>query len=172
MATDLRASASLVIAGLAAQGETLIDRIYHLDRGYEKMELRPASLERISRGYLMLDKDCIFRKIISGEIASPRVLENEEFIVIRDLNPQAKIHLLVIPNHHVASLDEASQITKRGFQHDWANVRHGSEGRTPRRCRPRAFAQWSIPYSDGGQSVFHLHLHVLGGEKLAGGFGR
>ena len=52
MATDLRASASLVIAGLAAQGETLIDRIYHLDRGYEKMELRlrelGADIERVS----------------------------------------------------------------------------------------------------------------------------
>ena len=52
MATDLRASASLVIAGLAAQGETLVERIYHLDRGYERMEhkLRDlgANIERIS----------------------------------------------------------------------------------------------------------------------------
>jgi UDP-N-acetylglucosamine 1-carboxyvinyltransferase len=44
MATDLRASASLVIAGLAAQGETLIERIYHLDRGYEQMEAKLAAL--------------------------------------------------------------------------------------------------------------------------------
>jgi UDP-N-acetylglucosamine 1-carboxyvinyltransferase len=52
MATDLRASASLVIAGLAAEGETLVERIYHLDRGYERMEhkLRAlgAHIERIS----------------------------------------------------------------------------------------------------------------------------
>jgi UDP-N-acetylglucosamine 1-carboxyvinyltransferase len=52
MATDLRASASLVIAGLAAEGETLVERIYHLDRGYERMEhkLRAlgANIERIS----------------------------------------------------------------------------------------------------------------------------
>ena len=52
MATDLRASASLVIAGLAAQGETIIDRIYHLDRGYEhiedKLSLLGADIERIS----------------------------------------------------------------------------------------------------------------------------
>ena len=44
MATDLRASASLVIAGLVAQGETLIDRIYHLDRGYERLEQKLAAL--------------------------------------------------------------------------------------------------------------------------------
>jgi UDP-N-acetylglucosamine 1-carboxyvinyltransferase len=44
MATDLRASASLVVAALAAEGETLVDRIYHLDRGYEKMETRLAAL--------------------------------------------------------------------------------------------------------------------------------
>ena len=44
MATDLRASASLVIAGLAAQGETLVDRIYHLDRGYESIEKKFAAL--------------------------------------------------------------------------------------------------------------------------------
>jgi UDP-N-acetylglucosamine 1-carboxyvinyltransferase len=50
MATDLRASASLVIAGLVADGETLIDRIYHLDRGYERLEARLASLgARIKR---------------------------------------------------------------------------------------------------------------------------
>jgi UDP-N-acetylglucosamine 1-carboxyvinyltransferase len=50
MATDLRASASLVIAGLVADGETLIDRIYHLDRGYERIEARLASLgARIKR---------------------------------------------------------------------------------------------------------------------------
>jgi UDP-N-acetylglucosamine 1-carboxyvinyltransferase len=50
MATDLRASACLVIAGLVAQGETRIDRIYHLDRGYEKMEARLAQLgARIER---------------------------------------------------------------------------------------------------------------------------
>jgi UDP-N-acetylglucosamine 1-carboxyvinyltransferase len=52
MATDLRASASLVIAGLVAEGTTVIDRIYHLDRGYERMELRLAALgariERVS----------------------------------------------------------------------------------------------------------------------------
>jgi len=51
MATDLRASASLVIAGLVAQGETLVDRIYHLDRGYERMEdklrLLGADIERV-----------------------------------------------------------------------------------------------------------------------------
>jgi UDP-N-acetylglucosamine 1-carboxyvinyltransferase len=50
MATDLRASASLVIAGLVADGETLIDRIYHLDRGYERIEARLAGLgARIKR---------------------------------------------------------------------------------------------------------------------------
>jgi len=50
MATDLRASASLVIAGLAAEGETIVDRIYHLDRGYDRMELKLARLgARIER---------------------------------------------------------------------------------------------------------------------------
>jgi UDP-N-acetylglucosamine 1-carboxyvinyltransferase len=44
MATDLRASASLVIAGLAAEGETLIDRIYHLDRGYDRMEVKLSAV--------------------------------------------------------------------------------------------------------------------------------
>ncbi|MFQ6748238.1 UDP-N-acetylglucosamine 1-carboxyvinyltransferase, partial [Bordetella pertussis] len=52
MATDLRASASLVIAGLAAEGETLVDRIYHLDRGYDRMEVKlralGASIQRVT----------------------------------------------------------------------------------------------------------------------------
>ena len=54
MATDLRASASLVIAGLVAEGETLIDRIYHLDRGYERIEEKLAKLGPGQTGQLML----------------------------------------------------------------------------------------------------------------------
>jgi UDP-N-acetylglucosamine 1-carboxyvinyltransferase len=49
MATDLRASASLIIAGLAAQGETLIGRIYHLDRGFERIEEKPGQCARIEQ---------------------------------------------------------------------------------------------------------------------------
>src|SRR5690349_13909453 len=52
-------------------------------------------------------QDCLFCKMIRGEISSPRVYEDDSFICIRDIHPQAKVHLLVIPKEHVASLATA-----------------------------------------------------------------
>jgi histidine triad (HIT) family protein len=112
------------------------------------------------------DRDCVFCKIISGEIPSPRSYEDENTIGIPDLHPQAKRHFLLIPKKHVVSLaelfaDEPEGQRTVGRLFSAANALAKREGLLPGGYR--SVINTGI---DGGQSVFHLHLHLLGGEKL------
>lgn len=106
--------------------------------------------------------DCIFCKIIAGEIPSTIVYQDEDCIAIRDLNPQAPTHVLVIPKGHVANLTDAVEDTQL-------------MGRLMRACVNVAKAEGLTEDgyrvitnigTNGAQSVKHLHLHVLGGVKL------
>ncbi|WP_303908282.1 histidine triad nucleotide-binding protein [Thiohalomonas denitrificans] len=108
--------------------------------------------------------DCIFCKIIAGEISSDRVHEDDQVVVFRDVNPKARVHLLVVPRQHIASLEEL------GPEHD------GLMGYMMR-LLPKLAKQEGLEAGfrtiintgkGGGQEIFHLHLHLLGGEKLTG----
>ena len=107
--------------------------------------------------------DCVFCKIVKGEIPSPRVYEDEDFIMIRDIAPQAKIHFLAIPKKHFADVTEMTQ-------EDAALV-----GRILKKIGELAptlgleggFRLVSNKGADAMQSVPHLHIHVLGGEKMS-----
>lgn len=114
---------------------------------------------------------CLFCKIIAGEIKSERVFENGDFICIRDLHPQAKTHLLVIPKVHVASLDEAFPEVGPG-QTEWVGQALAVATQVARLTGllPGGFRTVINTGADGGQTVFHLHVHVLGGVKLKDGF--
>ena len=110
--------------------------------------------------------DCVFCKILDGKIPAPRVYEDENAIVIRDLHPHAKQHFLVIPKKHVDSLaklfeNEAEGQKVVGNLFSVANVLAKKEG-----LLPAGFRSVINTGVDGGQSVFHLHLHILGGERL------
>jgi histidine triad (HIT) family protein len=110
--------------------------------------------------------DCIFCKIVAGEIPATLVYKDEFGVAFKDLNPQAPTHILVIPKDHLASLDEAAQIdehvlTLGNLMRIAARVarEHGlSEGgyRTVVNTGP-----------DAGQTVFHLHIHILGGRPMS-----
>lgn len=109
---------------------------------------------------------CIFCKIVDGQIPSTRLYEDEHAIVIRDLHPQAAIHLLVIPKVHVKSLAENFEDEGKGREtigrlFSAANAAAKKEGLLP--AGYRSVINTGV---GGGQSVFHLHLHLLGGEKL------
>lgn len=107
--------------------------------------------------------DCLFCKIISKELPGSVIYENENFLVVKDINPLAPIHLLIITKKHIPSVDHLSQndreligemiltaqrvardqgISKVGYKLNF-NVGHG-----------------------GGQTVGHLHLHLLGGWQI------
>jgi histidine triad (HIT) family protein len=106
--------------------------------------------------------DCLFCRIISGEIPSKKVYEDEHTYAFEDINPQAPTHVLVVPKKHIRGLKEArgedSELIGR-CQLAAANIarqRNIEDGyRTVLNVGPRA-----------GQSVFHLHVHLLGGRGL------
>jgi diadenosine tetraphosphate (Ap4A) HIT family hydrolase len=108
-------------------------------------------------------ENCIFCKIIAGNIPSSKVYEDENMIIIRDINPQAKIHLLLIPKQHFANIiemtDEQSQIVAKCIKKLSAITSQlGLDG---------GFRLVSNKGAYACQSVEHLHIHILGGEKLS-----
>lgn len=107
--------------------------------------------------------DCIFCKIIAGEIPSERVYEDEYVIAIRDINPQAKCHVLVMPKCHVADLTDAAsqpELVARVFV---AAARVAEKLGLDK----DGYRIISNKGENGCQSVKHLHVHVLGGKKLS-----
>ena len=106
--------------------------------------------------------DCIFCKIAAGEIPSTKVYENEGVVAFRDLNPQAPVHILVIPRDHIASADgvnaENSAVIAKIFEAIPAIAK--AEGLT------NGYRVITNCGEDGCQSVHHRHFHLLGGKKL------
>ncbi len=105
-------------------------------------------------------EECIFCRIANGGIPTPFILENEEAVAFRDIQPQAPVHLLVVPRRHVASLNDARDETLLGRLLTVARQAAAKAG----------LEQYRVVINTGaeaGQSVFHLHLHVLGGRIMA-----
>lgn len=109
--------------------------------------------------------DCIFCKIIRGEIPSGRVLEDDEFIAIHDINPKAPVHLLVMPREHLASLNDIGCWTGERAQKLLEFVVAVARAAGISESGYRVISNVG---RDAGQQVDHLHLHVLGGARLGG----
>jgi histidine triad (HIT) family protein len=107
---------------------------------------------------------CIFCKIVAGTISSPRVYEDSQFICIRDIQPQAKTHLLLIPKVHLPSLVEANANLMGPMMELAVKIAH-EQG-----LLPQGFRTVINTGEGGGQTVFHLHVHLLGGGNLRGEF--
>ena len=107
--------------------------------------------------------DCIFCKIINGDIPSSKVYENEYVYAFRDINPQAPVHVLVVPKLHIASVDEVcadnSVYVSTIFEalHEIAKLEGLKNG----------YRVITNIGEDGCQSVKHLHFHLVGGKKLS-----
>lgn len=107
--------------------------------------------------------DCIFCRIISGELQSDILYQDEEVIAFRDINPKAPTHLLVVPKSHIPSLADVGADQRQLLGHlvhvatELANREGISESgyRLLMNCGP-----------DAGQEVSHLHLHLMGGHRL------
>jgi histidine triad (HIT) family protein len=107
--------------------------------------------------------DCLFCRIVSGEIPGNIVYQDERLVAFRDINPQAAMHVLVVPRRHVASLNElqpsddnlVGEMVRRAaaIAKDHGHAERGY--RTIFNCNAEA-----------GQTVFHIHLHVLGGRRF------
>jgi len=106
--------------------------------------------------------DCIFCKIVAGEIPSKQVRADDDVVAFHDLSPQAPVHVLVVPRKHISSLDEASDEDRALlgrillFIRDLARELEIAPGyRIVNNCGASA-----------GQSVFHIHFHLLGGRAM------
>ena len=107
--------------------------------------------------------DCLFCRIIAGEIPSTKVYEDECVFAFRDINPQAPVHILVVPKEHVAS---AAELTKENSALaarclEAAAKIAAQEGLTG------GYRIVSNCGADAGQTVPHLHFHILGGTRLS-----
>lgn len=108
--------------------------------------------------------DCLFCKIVAGEIKADVMFESQEVLAFRDIRPQAPTHVLVIPKRHIATLNDfphdARELAAELFRavQQIAELEGVSDSgyRTVINCR-----------GDAGQEVYHLHVHVLGGRPLA-----
>jgi histidine triad (HIT) family protein len=107
--------------------------------------------------------DCLFCKMVSGEIQPDVVFENDDVLAFRDVDPQAPVHVLVIPKSHIATTNELTPehagligemvLAARQVAADEGIAEPGY--RMVMNCNPEA-----------GQSVYHIHLHMLGGRPM------
>jgi histidine triad (HIT) family protein len=110
----------------------------------------------------MAEQNCLFCKIIAGQIPATKVFEDGRAVAFRDINPQAPTHVLVIPRRHIASLDEAQAGDEELLGHLFRVAARvaADEGLT------NGFRTIVNNGPDAGQTVFHIHVHILGGRPL------
>lgn len=106
--------------------------------------------------------DCLFCRIARKEIPATIVAENEFCVAFRDINAQAPVHVLVVPREHVASLNDMTDPSILGRMYTLAAQVAKAEG-----ISGRGYRVVINTNDDGGQTVFHLHLHILGGRRMA-----
>lgn len=107
--------------------------------------------------------DCLFCKIIDGKIPADLVYQDDQVIAFNDINPQAPVHMLVVPRKHIATLNDVTNnneplvghLVKVAAQLAKDNNLQKDGYRTVMNCNEH-----------GGQTVFHIHLHLLGGRQL------
>lgn len=111
-----------------------------------------------------MDPDCLFCKIVAGEIPATRVYESEQVIGFHDISPQAPIHVLFIPHEHISTINDA-------------DPRHAAVLGEMMLAASKVAADLGVADDgfrlvlncnrDGGQTVYHIHLHLLAGRALA-----
>jgi len=107
--------------------------------------------------------DCVFCKIIAGQIPGSLVYEDQEVAAFRDINPQAPLHVLIVPRRHIATLNDLTEaddaVVGSMFRAAAALAkRHG--------YADRGYRTVFNTNREAGQTVFHIHLHLLGGRTL------
>jgi histidine triad (HIT) family protein len=107
---------------------------------------------------------CLFCKIVSGEIPAAKVYEDDRVIAFNDINPQAPMHVLVVPRHHIATLNDLSS---KDDDLVGAMVRVGTAIAKERGVDGPGFRTVFNCNAQAGQTVFHIHLHVLGGRAMS-----
>ena len=109
-----------------------------------------------------MEKDCIFCKIINGEMSTKFLYENDTLVVFKDINPVAPVHLLIVPRKHIRSINDLTEEDKKIVSETIMT------GRDMAKQEGVAKSGYKLLFNverGGGQIIFHLHLHLLGGWR-------
>ncbi len=107
--------------------------------------------------------DCIFCRIVSGQIPSSKVYETDQVLAFDDIHPMAPVHVIVIPKTHIPTLMD---LTAEQMHECDAIMRAVQEVAKIKKIDQKGFRTVINCKEEGGQVIFHLHFHVLGGERL------
>lgn len=108
--------------------------------------------------------DCLFCKIINGEIPSKKVYEDDEVFAFFDISPMAPVHVLIVPKQHISSMNEITSENSTVISHIFEVA---SRLAAELGISESGYRVVSNCGADAGQTVFHLHFHLLGGTALA-----
>jgi histidine triad (HIT) family protein len=112
----------------------------------------------------MSENNCLFCRIVAGEIPAEIIYQDNRSLAFRDINPQAPTHVLVIPHEHIESLDEASRRDEALLGH---LLRIAARVANEQGLAESGYRTVINTGAGAGQSVFHLHVHVIGGRALS-----
>lgn len=112
-----------------------------------------------------MENDCIFCKIIKKEIDSDIVYEDDDMMVIKDIRPKARIHLLVMPKKHIRNFNEVKEEDRELLGKMMFKIKEIVKEKGIDESGYKIVINTN---KEGGQIIYHLHIHILGGEPLLG----
>ena len=126
-------------------------------------QLQLFLLQMLIRLWKVDMSDCLFCKIVSGEIPCDKIYENDKLIAFRDIDPKAPTHILVIPKKHISSINEL-EISDQNLAGEILLA--AKEIAKIENIESSGYRTIFYTNSDGGQTVYHIHMHVMGGRQL------
>ena len=108
-------------------------------------------------------EDCLFCKIVKGEIPSTKVYEDEFVYAFKDINPEAPVHILVIPKKHIGSINKIEKEDEELIGKIFTTIKKVAKDQG---IAENGYRVVSNCGKDAGQTVMHLHFHILGGKTL------
>ena len=107
-----------------------------------------------------MEKDCIFCKIINGEIPTEFLYQDDTLVVFRDINPHAPVHILIVPKKHIRSINDLTENDREIISH---LIMVGKDIAKKESVNSSGYKLLFNVERGGGQVIFHLHLHLIGG---------
>jgi len=108
-------------------------------------------------------EDCIFCKIISGDIPAKIVYQDDDVVIFKDVNPAAPVHILAVPTRHISTINDLTEKDAQLLGTLMLRLKDAAQGYTELKNSYRIIANCG---RESGQSVFHVHLHLLGGRRM------
>ena len=109
-----------------------------------------------------MEKDCIFCKIVKGEIPSAFLYKNDDLVVFRDINPHAPVHILIVPTRHIRSINDLMEEDAKIVSE---MIMAGKMMAEKEGISKSGYKLLFNVEKGGGQVIFHLHMHLIGGWK-------